>query len=165
MEYAILDELMESHESRVDEYQQRTNTYFTSGIEEIDEPFGGSSDTIRLFIFKNFVSVTGLMNLAIIIREVRTENKSLGGLSINNVEQAVFPIYAMAQNAFDIPAPEKAPELHPDTIKFIIQKRSLPKKPIGEPNNQKYKWTVNDIAKELHVSNRLVAQYCRVKNI
>lgn len=166
MEYAVLDQLWQASEEKIAEYQERTNTYFVSSIDEIEEPFQGSSDTLRLFIFRNYVSSTGLMNLAIITREVKTNQKSSGGLLINNVECAIFPLYNMTQDAFDLPPREEAPELHPDAIKFILQKRSLPKKPLGEPNNPaKYRWQVNDIAKELHISNRLISQYCRVKNI
>lgn len=165
-EYQILDDLITASESRIQEFQERNNMYFQSGIEEVEEPFTGSADTIRLFIYKNYVSQNGLMNLAIIVRDVRTEQKSLGGLRINQVETSIFPLYAMQQTAFDLPPAEKPPELHPDTVRFIISKRTLPKKPQGQPEDKsKYKWTVNDIAAKLHISNRLVAQYCRVKNI
>lgn len=166
MEYAVLDQLWQSSEERAAEYQERTNTYFVSSIDEVEEPFQGSSDTLRLFIFKNYVSSTGLMNLAIITREVKTNIKSSGGLAINNVECAIFPLYDMSQNAFDLPQKEELPELHQDIVKFILQKRSLPKKPQGQEfDPSKYRWQVNDIAKELHISNRIVAQYCRVQNI
>lgn len=166
MEYAILDQLWQASEDKREEYQQRTNTYFVSKIDEVEEPFAGSSDTIRMFIFKNYVASTGLMNLAIITREVKTNQKSPGGLAINNVECAIFPMYDVSQNAFDLPPKEELPELHPDIIKFIVAKRSLPKKPVGaETDTTKYKWQVNDIAKELHISNRVIAQYCRVQNI
>lgn len=166
MEYAVLDQLWELSENKKDDYQQRTNSYFVSSIDEVEEAFQGSSDTLRLFIFKNYVSSTGLMNLAIITREVKTNQKSSGGLAINNVETAIFPLYEVSQDAFDLPPKEELPELHQDIIKFIIAKRSLPKKPQGEqPDPLKYRWQVNDIAKELHISNRLIAQYCRVQNI
>lgn len=166
MEYAILDQLWNNSEERTAEYQARTNTYFTSSLTEVEEPFNGSSDTIRMFIFKNYVSSTGLMNLAIITREVKTNQKSEGGLAINNVECAIFPLYDLSQSAFDLPDKEPLPAINPEHIKFIIAKRSLPKKPQGvEMDLNKYKWQVNDIAKELHISNRLVAQYCRVQNI
>lgn len=166
MDYAILDDLWQSSEERIIDYQAKTNTYFQSRLEEVEEPFEGSSENIRLYIFKNYVSTNGPINLAIIIRETSTGKHSTGGIAINNVEASIFPIYDIRQDAFDLPEPEELPELHPDTIKFIISKRSLPKKPIKEPpNKNKYKWTINDIAKELHISNRLIAQYCRVKNI
>lgn len=166
MEYAILDDLISSSESRKQEFQEKTNSYFESTVERIDEPFLGSSENIRLYVFKNYVSSTGLMNLGIVIRDVNTGEKSTGGLAIHNVECAVFPLYLLPQNAFDLPEPEELPDLHPDIIKFIINKRSLPKKPAGiEANPEKYKWTVNEIAKELHISNRLVSRYCRVRNI
>lgn len=166
MEYAVLDQLWAASEERIQEYQDRTGTYFTSSITEVEEPFNGSSDTLRMFIFKNYVSSTGLMNLAIITREVVTNQKSQGGLMINNVETAIFPLYDMSQTAFDLPEKEPLPDINADTIKFIVAKRSLPKKPKGEAFDlTKYKWQVNDIAKELHISNRIVAQYCRVQNI
>lgn len=166
MEYAILDQLWNASEERAAEYQERTNTFFTSSIKEVEEPFQGSSDTLRLFIFKNYVSSTGLMNLAIITREVVTNQKSSGGLAINNVETAVFPIYDISQTAFDLPDKEPLPDIAPENIKFIISKRNRPKKPQGQPfDPDKHRWQVNDIAKELHISNRIVAQYCRVQNI
>lgn len=166
MDYLILDQLWTASEERTQEYQAKTNTFFTSSIEEVEEPFTGSNDSIRLYLFKNYVSSTGLMNLAVVIRETNTNKKSDGGLAINNVECAIYPLYDLQQNAFDLPPKEELPELHPDTIKFIIAKRSLPKKPQGDEfDPTKHKWSVNDIAKELHISNRLISQYCRVKNI
>lgn len=166
MEYAILDELYNKSEERKDEYMNATNTFFVSKLEEIEEPFQGSSDTIHFYVFSNYVSPTGLMNLAIIIREVATNTKSSGGLAINNVECAIFPLYNSREDAFVLPNSEPEPNLHPETIKFILEKRSLPKKPLNvDMDKNKYRWNINDIASELHVSNRLIAQYCRVKNI
>lgn len=165
MEYKILDDLWEVSQQRTPDFQERNNTYFTSSLTEVEEPFKGSTDTLRLFIFKNYVSQNGLMNLAIVIRDVRTQQKSEGGLAINNVECSIFPLYLLQQTAFDLPEPEEEPELHPDNIKFIIAKRSLPKKPQGAEYDEKYKWTINQIASHLHISNRIVAQYCRVKNL
>lgn len=166
MEYAILDMLWNASEEKAAEYQERTGTFFISEIKEVEEPFKGSSDTLRMFIFKNYVGAAGLMNLAIITREVVTNQKSEGGLMINNVETAIFPLYDMTQTAFDLPDKEPLPEIDADTIKFIVAKRSLPKKKRGEEFDlNKHKWQVNDIAKELHISNRVIAQYCRVQNI
>lgn len=165
MEYAILDELYFKSEERKADYQMATNKFFVSRLEEVEEPFPGSSDTMKFYIFQNYVSPTGLMNLAIIIRETPTGKKSEGGLQINNVETAIFPLYNTSENAFDLPPMEELPDIHPDTVKFIVSKRTLPKKPVGAAPGPQYKWTINEIAKELHISNRTIAQYCRVKNI
>lgn len=166
MDYAILDNLYQQSEERALDYQNRTNTYFKSSIEEVDEPFPGSSENIRFFVFKNYVSTTGLINLAIIIRETVTTEKSSGGLRINNVEASIFPLYELNETAFELPPKEELPDLHPDIIKFIISKRAMPKKPLGENfDPERHRWTINDIAKELHISNRSIAQYCRVQNI
>jgi len=69
--------------------------------------------------------------------------------------------------AIDIPPAEEAPKFHPDVVKFILEKRNLPKKPYNKPpeENVEYKWDVNKIAEALSISNRLVAKFCRAKNI
>lgn len=169
MDYAILDDLMEQTESRKEDYQNKHNCYFVSRIEEVTEPFNGSSEQIRLYIFKNYIAKTGLMNLAVIIRESADKKGNKNGFKVNNVEVAIYPLYSTSENSFEIPPTPEPPDIFPDDQKFIIAKRSLPKAPKGEAekveNRKNYKWTINMIAEELHISNRTVALYCRAKNI
>lgn len=169
MEYAILDQLKEYSEPKREEYQKKNNCILASNIVEAEEPFNGSSPTIKAYIYKNYFMTSGPIDLLIIIREGAKDKKdtSSNGFKINNVEQAIFPLYMAKPNAFDLPALENPPELHPDHIKFIVEKRSLPKKKYNaeefDPN--KHKWNVNLIAETLGISNRSVADYCRIMNL
>lgn len=169
MEYEILDELMQTSEERREAYQEKNKVFFISSIEELQEPFGGSTPEIKAYIFNNYVSLSGLTNLLIIIRDKyqRTDDKS--GFAIHTVEQAIFPLYQTDSKSFDIPPSIEAPELPIEAQKFIFEKRSLPKKKndgiIADASRQDYKWTVNQLAERLHLSNRRVALFCRAKGI
>lgn len=167
-DYAILDELVQASEEREEAYKDKYNLAFTTRVMEVTEPWKGSSDNIRAFILHNYISTSGLLDLLVIIRETAT-GQTTGGFRLNNVETAIYPIYFAKQDAFELPEPEPIPEgIHPDNIKFIISKRSLPKKPRNpaiEFDPEKHKWPINLIAETLHINNRTVAQYCRATNI
>lgn len=167
MEYAILDQLQEYSEPKRNEYQTKNNVIIPSHIEELNEAFNGSSEKIRVFLYKNYFTRTDPIDLLIIIREEKGDEKNGDGFSLAKVEQAVFPLYNIKPNSFDLPTLENPPDLHPDIIKFIVEKRSLPKKKYneGEFDPEKHKWNVNLIANALNINNRAVADYCRIKNI
>lgn len=169
MDYEILDELMQTSEERREKYQEKNKVFFVSSIEELQEPFNGSTPEIKAFIFNNYVSLTGLTNLLIVIRDKyqRTDDKS--GFAIHSVEQAIFPLYQTNPKSFDIPPTIDAPDLAIDAQKFIFEKRALPKKKNNgnsdDASRVEYKWTVNQLAEHLHLSNRRVALFCRAKGI
>lgn len=166
MEYAILDELQEQSESRFEEYCKKNKVELTTGIEEVTEPFTGSSASLRLFIYKNYISRSGPIDLAIVINE--TNRGRIGEFKLNNVECAIYPLYLAKENAFDIPPFEEPPELPDEVVEFIMEKRSLPKKP-NDPNIEfdpgKHRWSGNKIAEELHMSNRTIGKYLRCRNL
>lgn len=168
-DYAILDQLEEACENNRERYlEKHPEISVNSSIELQDEAFNGSSDTLQFYIFKNYISKTGIVDLAIIIRE--TPSKPGGGFDdfkVNNVECAIYPLYSAKEGAFDVTA-EVAPELKPEIENFILDKRKLPKKPYGNEiqfDPEKYRWSVGMIAEELGISNRTVAKYCRCKSI
>lgn len=168
MEYAILDELQELSDRRAEEFMERTKRYFVSRIEEVTESFEGSSPNIRLFIFHNFVTKSDLVDLAVIIREVPNRKDDKTGFMINNVESSIFPIYVKAQQAFDLPTYDDVPKYPEEKVKFIVEKRSLPKKPYDASipfDPEKHKWTIGMIAEHLHISNRNLAIYCKYNNL
>lgn len=164
MDYAILDQLTETSEPRREDFQSQNNCYIKSGIEEITEPLNGSSANIRLYIYKNYFMRSGPVDLAIVIREEKGGVR--GEFCLSNVECAIYPLYMAKAEAFDIPPEEEPPKLHPDVVKFILDKRNRPKKKAGEPfDPTKDKWNVNQIAEELGMSNRIISQYCRAVNV
>lgn len=168
MDYQILDELWEKSEERRETYQQQRNVYVMSKIEEVGEPFNGSAGTIKLYIFNNYISQNGIINLAIVIRDTFEREDAKSGFAIHNVEQAIFPLYATGANSFDIPPSIEAPDLPREAQVFIFEKRKLPKVPREQAANQErheYKWTINQLAEHLHMSNRRIAQFCRAKGI
>lgn len=175
MEYQLLDDLLDESNARLEPYCERNGIYVKSYIEEVTEPFNGSSDNIRLYIFKNYMSRTGLIDLAIIFRETErnlstecTDETSDIIEVTADVESSIFPLYLAKPTAFDIPTAETAPDLHPDEVKFILERRQRPrvnhrKGEVFDPN--KHQWNVNLLAEALHISNRIVSQYVRAKNI
>lgn len=167
MEYAILDEIYERSEENREIYEQKFQKLIKSGIEKLIEPWNGSDSNLQAYIFHNYVRTNGPVDLLIIIREIDSGTK-MGEFALRSVETAVYPIYSTkSEDAIDIPAELPAPDFHPDIIKFIVEKRSLPKKPYneGDFDPTKHRWDINRIAQTLNISNRLVAQYCRAKNI
>lgn len=167
MEYEILDQLFDTSERNREEYQQKFNTFVKSGIEKLEEAWAGSDEALQTYIYHNYCRLNGPIDLVIVIREI-DEGKKMGDFALRKVETAVYPMYSTkSEDAIDIPAEEPAPTLHPDIIKFILEKRSLPKKKYneGEFDPTKHRWDINRIASTLNMSNRLVAQYCRAKNI
>lgn len=165
-EYAILDELKEQSDERLQKFMETQGVMVVSKISEIEEPFDGSDPDMRLFIFSNYMSKRGLVNLAIIIREhkrEKNENEEGGTLSVkSDVETSIFPMYFTNNQIFDLPEKVESPEITPKRASFILEKRSLPKKKKGEIfDPSKHKWTINLLAAELNMSNRLVAQYCK----
>lgn len=165
MDYEILDQLKDQSEPRREAYQEKNQVYVQSGIEEAIEPFNGSAGNIKLYIYKNYFMTSGAIDLAIVIREDKQGKR--GEFMFSQVECAIFPLYMGKTDAFDIPATIEPPEIHPDQAKFILEKRSLPKKRYneGEFDPEKNKWNVNLIAENLGMSNRIVAQYCRALGI
>lgn len=170
MDYAILDELQAESDERLQRFlEANPGTFATSKIFECEEPFQGSDENTRLFIYSNYMSRSGLINLAIIIRETPIEN---GGGDNNflrvksNVETTIFPLYLTKTPVYDVPEPVEAPDITAQRARFILEKRSLPKKKANEEFDcTKHKWTINKLAAELNMSNRLVAQYCKSKGI
>lgn len=167
MEYAILDEIKQTSEENREEYQQKNAVFYTSGIEKLEEPWGNSDENLQAYIYHNYFRKNGPIDLVIIINEI-DQGKVQGDFVVKKVETAVYPIYSTrSEEAIDIPAEIPAPNLHPDDVKFILEKRSLPKKKYneGEFDPAKHKWDINRIAQELNMSNRIVAKFCRAKNI
>lgn len=166
MEYAILDELVEKSEQNRELYQTEKNVYIKSGLEELTEPWAGSDD-IKAYIYHNYCRLNGPIDILILIRELDTNQKEAGGFQLKKVEQTIYPLYATtSEDAIDIPSEIPAPEFHPDIVKFILDKRTLPKKKYAEEfDPTKHKWDINRIASTLNISNRLVARYCRAKHI
>lgn len=168
MEYAILDELLEQNNERKEEYESdpKNTKLYISSLEELTEPFFGSSTAFKTFIFRNYFSKTGIINLLIVIRE--SNNGKMGEFKLNNVETAIYPLYFPLGNddGIDLPPLTEEPDILQDQAKFIIEKRSLPKKPfLEEFNPEKHRWQINRIAEHLQISNRKVAQYCKAKQI
>ena len=164
MDYAILDQLQETSEPRRELYQEQNNCFVPSGIEEALEPMNGSSANIKVYIYRNYFMKSGMVDLCIVIREEKMGTR--GEFNLSQVECAIYPLYMAKNDAFDIPASEEPPNLHPDQATFILEKRNRHKKKFGaEFDPTKDKWNVNMIAEELNMSNRIVAQYCRALNI
>jgi len=168
MEYAILDEIIETNETNKEIYEQKKGVFIKSGIEKLEEPWGNSDD-FKVYIFHNFVRpIVGPIDLLIVIREIPSENNQ-NGFRMTKVEQAVYPLYCISSpEAIDIPQEIEAPDIHPDIAKFICEKRALPKKPYDKDiqfDPEKYKWDINRLATTLNMSNRIVARYCRAKHI
>lgn len=168
-EFEILDLLQDESDERIRRYMEiNPGTYVASKIFECEEPFPGSAENTRLFIFSNYMSKTGLVNLAIVIRETPTGKEEKGDvLSVrSNVETTIFPLYFTPTPVYEMPEKVEAPDITPQRAKFILEKRNLPKKkPLEEFNPLMHKWTVNQLASELNMSNRLVAQYCKSMGI
>lgn len=170
-EYAILDQLRESCDNNRERFLEKHPDFsLNSSIEKQDEAFNGSSDILQFYIFKNYISKSGVVDLAVIIRE--TPSKDNGGFDdfkVNNVECAIYPLYTAKEGGgFEDITAEVAPVLKPEVEEFIREKRSLPKKPYGndtEFDPAKYRWSVSMIAEELGISNRTVSKYCRCKAI
>lgn len=171
MDYEILSQLQDESDSRLQDFCQKNNVYVDSKLEEVTEPFNGANPYTRLFVYKNYMSRTGLMNLAIVIRETPRDNVDTSSdvLQVEaDVETSIFPLYLAKQDAFELPDPEPTPNLHPDEVRFILEKRKRPrvqvqKGEIFDPNI--HRWNVNMIAEQLHISNRIVSQFCRSKNV
>lgn len=166
MEYAILDEITQTSEANREEYQEKTNLFWTSGLEKLQEPWGNSDENLQAYIYHNYFRKNGPIDLLIIINEI-DQGKVQGDFIVKKVETAVYPIYSTKnEEAIDIPAEIPAPDLHPDIARFIIEKRSLPKKKYNDEfDPARHKWDINRIAQELNMSNRVVARYCRAKNL
>lgn len=173
MEYAILDELKEASDERLERFlASNPNIYAKSNIFECEEPFEGSDPNMKLYIYSNYMSRTGLINLGIIIREIpregveEVENKEDVLTVRTDVETSIFPIYLSKTPVYDMPEKLESPEITEARAKFIIDKRALPKKKADEQFDcTKHRWNVNMIASELNMSNRLVAQYCKANNL
>lgn len=175
MDYAILDELEEQSNERLQRYLEvNPGIYVKSKIFEADEPFEGSDPNVRVFIFSNYMSKTGLINLAIVIREVEREGIKKEGsedaLQVrSDVETSIFPIYlskTTEAGIYDMPEKIECPEITPARAKFIIEHRERPKKPRSEQFNADiHRWTVNMIAQALEMSNRIVAQYIKANDL
>lgn len=164
MDYAILDQLVETSEPRRELYQEENNCFVPSGIEEALEPMNGSSANIKVYIYRNYFMKSGMVDLCVVIREEKGGVR--GEFALSQVECAIYPLYMAKNDAFDIPRSEEPPKIHPEQAKFILEKRNRPKKKFGadfDPTRDK--WNVNQIAEELNMSNRIVAQYCRALNI
>lgn len=170
MEYAILDQLVEQSENNKERYFDKNPQAndVKSGVESQSEAFAGSSDTLQLYIFKNYFGKAGPVDLAIIIRETPATG-GFGDFKLSNVEVAVFPLYSAngEGNAFDIPLSlEVLPSLTKEQEEFIFEKRRLPKKPYGgEFDPAIHRWSCDRIAEELGVSNRKVGRFVRVKGL
>lgn len=167
MEYEILDRLVDQSENNRIEYQQKFNKFVRSGLEKLEEPWTGSDENIQTYVYHNYCRLSGPIDLIIVIREI-DEGKQMGDFALRKVESAVYPLYSTkSEESIDIPAEEPAPDFHADIVKFILEKRSLPKKKYneGEFDPTKHKWDINRIASTLNISNRLVAKFCRAKNI
>jgi len=167
MEYAILDQLKEESDRRLQTFlEMNPGIYAQSVLQEIDEPFDGSDPCLHLYLFTNYMSKRGLIDIAIVIREEPTESKPTDTLGVEaNVQCSIFPLY-LSKTVFDMPEREEAPDLPPEKVKFILEKRCRPKvKPKETFDANKHRWNVNRIAESLNMSNRLVARYCRAKNI
>lgn len=170
MEYAILDELKDASDERLERFlASNPGVYVKSNIFECEEPFEGSDPCMKLYIYSNYMSRTGLINLGIIIREIPREGmeEETSELTVKaDVETSIFPIYLSKTPVYDMPEKLESPEITEARAKFIIDKRSLPKKEKNEPFDcTKHRWNVNMIASELNMSNRLVAQYCKANNL
>lgn len=169
MEYAILDDLKETSDERLARFLE-ANPEITviSKIEEAEEPFEGSDPNMKLYIYQNYMSRTGLMNLAIVIRETKKneqENSDLLRTSAE-VETSIFPLYNTKPAVFELPEAIEAPDITRQKAEFIIKKRSLPKIKKNETfDSTKHRWNVNMIAEALNMSNRIVAKYCKSKGI
>ncbi len=167
MEYAILDEIQEKSEENREIYQQKNNVFVKSGLEELNEAWTGSDNKIKAYIYHNYCRLTGPIDIIIIIREYDT-GEQIGDFALKQVESAIYPLYSTrAEDSIDIPAETPAPNLHPDVVKFILEKRSLPKKKYndGEFDPTRNKWDINRLATTLNMSNRVIARFCRAKNI
>lgn len=166
MDYYILDEIMELSNKRRE--KMLDGGYFISSINELTDPYEGSSDFIHAYLFKNFVEKNGsLSNLIIIIRDKPT-GKQINGFELNNVEMSIYTLPITSDERIKLNKEPKAPEIHPDDEKFIIEKRSLPKKPYDPNiafNPDLHKWSTMQIAEHLHISNRTVGAYCKAHNI
>lgn len=166
MDYAILDTIHEKSEENKAKYEEKYNKTYQSGLEKLDEPWGNSDENLQVYFYHNYFRETGPIDLIIVINEI-DEGKMQGDFCVKQVETAVYPLYSTrSEDAIDIPAEIPAPDFHPDIIKFILEKRSLKKKKYNEEfDPTKHKWDINRIASTLNISNRLVARYCRAKNI
>lgn len=171
MEYAILDQLWGESEERLERYlQANPGIYAKMNLTECEESFSGSDPYTRLFIFSNYMSRSGLINLAIIIRETpiaeQEETESEYLKPTTNVTTTIFPMYLTKTPIYDMPEKVEAPEITEQRAKFIIEKRALPKMKANETfDPDRHRWAVNKIAAELNMSNRLVAQYCKANGI
>lgn len=167
-DYAILDQLQEACDNNREAYLLKHPEFdLNSSIEKQDEAFNGSSDILQFYIFKNYVSKSGVVDLAIIIRETPSSG-GYGDFKLKNVETAIYPLYTAKEGAFPDITAEIAPTLEPEIEKFIREKRSLPKKPYGtdtEFDPELYRWSVSMIAEKLGISNRTVSRFCRCKAI
>lgn len=169
MDYKILDDLMDLSNKR--RASVEVEDCLISQIEELNG-WKGSSDFIRAFIFKNFIEITKqgnakAINLLIICRDTPSGKKSEGGLEINNVETTVV---TLPQLGYKFPTSDrpKTIDIHPEHEKFIIEKRSLPKKPYDpsvEFDPEKHRWSTMQLAEKLHISNRTIGAYCKEHNI
>lgn len=165
-EYSILDELEQRSNEAKERYEADPNNkvIYVSGIEELTEPFNGSSQDYRAYIYKNYFAKSGPMHLLIIIRE--TNKGKRGEFALNNVETAIFPLYQVSDNGIEIPPLEAPPDMLPDQSKFIIEHRKRPKKPLNAAFDPDiHKWQINLIAETLQISNRRVAAFCRAMQI
>lgn len=173
MEYAILDELKDTSDERLQRFlEANPEIAVISKIEEAEEAFDGSDPNMKLYIFQNYMSRTGLMNLAIIIRELKDEEKNnQEGESdllqtTAHVETSIFPLYSTKPAVFELPEAIEEPDIPRQKAQFIIEKRGLPKIKKGETFDcTKHRWNVNLIAEKLNMSNRIVARYCKSKGI
>lgn len=166
MDYEILERLVERSETNRENYQTKYNKFIKSGLEKLEEPWTGSDDTINAYFYHNYFRENGPIDLIVIVKEI-DEGKKMGDFALRTVQSAIYPLYMTKdEEAIDIPAEEPAPKLHPNVIKFILEHRNRPKKKIGEEfNPDLHKWDINKLAQELNMSNRIIAQYCRAKNI
>jgi len=170
MEYAILDELKETSDERLQRFlEANPEIAVISKIEEAEEPFEGSDPNMKLYIFQNYMSKTGLMNLGIVIRECKKEGVENEGDLLQpsaNVETSIFPLYNTKPAFFELPEAIEPPDIPRQKAQFIIEKRALTKLKKGEAFDcTKHRWNVNMIAEKLNMSNRIVAKYCKSKGI
>lgn len=169
MEYAILEQLKNESDERLQRFlEANPATYVVSKLFEAEEPFNGSDERTRLFIFSNYMSKSGLINLAIIITEEWKEEKEDSDSleTSSNVRTSIFPLYLTKTPVYDMPEKIESPDITPERARFIIEKRSLPKMKMNEAFDPcRHRWAVNKIASELNMSNRLVAQYIKANNL
>ena len=169
MEYAILDDLMETAEERAANCKDIKKILYIPQIEELTEPFTGSAPYTHAYIMKNYLTQNlSPLDLLIIIRDIPTGRKTQGDIRINNVEQSIYPLYLVKDDGIELPPPSEIPKLHPEQIEFIVEHRKRPKQGYGDKeefNPDIHRWTIDQIAKELNMSNRTVSKFCRAKNL